>query len=278
MTQEFKQRTRFISLLSSLTCAALMVLFLSLLSCAVANPAQVTESEASDLAKKAVLTDLGGSKDSFLAVSSAPALQQSFSQVLSEGPGPLPFVFHISNEGEEHLGNVTKYHAPSDFILDSLVAISSSGEVYRIREGHNSLADFNRLANDYHVKIGSQEQARNYLAWFLAVNPENYLGLQRMSSVQQLKEEAEHEFKGLGKSPAEQRAAFEAWWRKHERQASRLDYQEQVKRTDRGFLVCFYDLSAMDRKDWHRGQGILRYSVEFSVNGEAGKLVAKKAE
>jgi hypothetical protein len=256
--------------------ARIVAVMLFLLSSTLAASAQVTESEASDLAKKAVLTDLGESKDSFLAVYSAPSLQQLFAQILSEGHSPLPFVFHISNEGEEHLGNVTKYHVPSDFILDSLVAISISGEVYRIREGHNSQGELNRLAKDYHVKIESEEQAQKYLAWYLAVRP--YLSLTEIHSAQQLKDEAEHTIKGWGKSPEEDNANFEAWWRKHERQANRLNYNEQVTRTDRGFLVSFYVLSDTDRKHLNRGPGILRVSMEFSANGEAASPALKKAD
>jgi hypothetical protein len=274
MTWRLNQSARFHRLLFVVTGTVLAALFL--LPSALAASAQVTEAEASDLAKKAVLTDLGDSKDSFLAVSSVPSLQQLFAQILSEGHSTSPFVFHISNEGEEHLGNVTKYHVPSDFILDSLVAISTSGEVYRIREGHNSQGELNRLAKDYHVKIESEEQARKYLAWYLAVRP--YLFLTEIHSAQQLKEEAGRTIKGWGKSPEEDNANFEGWWRKHERQANRLNYEEQVTRTDRGFLVSFYVLSDIDRKHLDRRPGILRVSIAFSANGEVGSPALKKAD
>lgn len=250
---------------------------LFLLSSAPAASAQINEDQASDLARKSVLAKLGETKESFLAVSSVPSLQQVLAHVLSEGHGPLPFVFHVSNEGEEHLGNVTKYHSHTDFILDVLVAVSASGQVYPIRWGSRALADFNRLANDYHVRIETEDQVRNYLAWFLAVNPVGDLTLEKMNSAQQLKETAEREFKGWGKSPEEEQAAFEAWWEKHQSQASRLDYETQVKRTNHGFSVSFYELSAIDRKDWHQGQSILQASIQFSVDGEAGRLAVKKA-
>lgn len=270
-----RQRPRCCRLLF-VTFAALAACFLLLSSRAAS--AQVSEAEANELARKAVLADLGHSEDSFLAVSSVPMFQQLFAQVVTEGHDPLPFVFHISNEGEEHLGNLTKYHLPSDFILDALVAVSVSGEVYRIREGHNSLGEYNRLASDYRVGLRSEGQVRNYLAWFLAVNPENYLALEKIGSVQQLKAEAERKFKGWRSSPDADEAAFDAWWRKHEQQASRLAYEEQVKRSDRGFVVSFYGLSVMDRRHLRCGLGVVRLSVEFSTNGEAGSVSVKMAD
>jgi hypothetical protein len=273
MTWRLNQSARFHRLLFVVTGTVVAVFFL--LPSALAASTQVTEAEASDLAKKAVLTDLRDSKDSFLAASSVPSLQQLFAQILSEGHSPLPFLFHISNEGEEHRGNVTKYHLPTDFILDSLVAVSTSGEVYRIREGHNSQGELNRLAKDYHVRIESEEQARNYLAWYLAVRP--YSFLTEIHSAQQLKEEAEHTIKGWGGSSEKDNANSEGWWRKHERQANGLNYEEEVTRTDRGFLVSFYIVSDIDRKHLDRGPGILRVSIAFSTNGEAGSPALKKA-
>lgn len=272
MTRNLHHRARFHRLFSGFTRAALVAVFL--LSSALATSAQVTEAQASELARKSVLAGLGKPKESFLDVSPVPALQELFARVATEGHGPLPFVFHISDEGVEHKGNVERYHLPVDAILNVVAAVSASGEVYTIREGSNSLPEFNRLANDYHVRLQSEERARKYLAWYLAIQPN--FSLTEIRSLQQLKEEAERTIKGWGKSPEEDKATFEAWWKKHEHEATRLDYEEQVARTARGFLVSFYDLSESERKHLRRGPGILRVSVEFSTNGEVGSLRVKK--
>ena len=276
MTQGHNRCARFRQFLFVIARTVPAMLFL--LSSALAASAQVTEAQASELARKSVLAGLGESKESFfLNVSpAAPALQQSFAQVLAEGHDPLPFMFHISDQGVEKRGNVEIVHAPLDLDLDVLVAVSTAGDVYTIRWGSHALGDFNRLAKDYHVKIESEEQARKYLAWYLAVRP--YLFLTEIHSAQQLKEEAGRTIKGWGKSPEEDNANFEGWWRKHERQANRLNYEEQVTRTDRGFLVSFYVLSDIDRKHLDRGPGILRVSIAFSANGEAASPALKKAD
>ncbi len=257
---------------SAVTRTALAILFL--LCSALAASAQVTEPEASDLARKSILAGLGMDKEPFLDVSPVPVLEQLFAEAAGEGHGSLPFVFHISNQGVEQKGNVKIYHISMDFELEYLVAVSTEGEVYRIQAGRGSLAEFNRLADRY-VRLQSEKQAQKYLAWYLTVNPENY-ALTKIGSPQQLKEEAEREFTGFGKSAGEDKATFEVWWRKHEHEATRLSYGEEVNRTDRGFLVRFYALWRIDPKHVRRGPSISRVSVEFSTNGQVGKLRFKR--
>ncbi len=253
-------------LVSALAEMALAVLFLFLLP-PVAS-AQVTDAQASELAKKAVLATLGKPEGSFLDVSPVHALQQLFAQIATEFHGPLPFVFHLTDFGVEHKGNIEIHHLP-EWELDVLAAVSASGDVYIMREGSKATPEFNRFAKDYHVIIQTEEQARKYLAWYLAIRL--YSSMTELRSAQQLKEEAERGIKGWGESPEKDSANFEAWWRIHEREATRLNYEEQVKRTKRGFLVSFYILSDTDRKSVQRGApGILRASLEFSTNGEAG--------
>jgi hypothetical protein len=240
----------------------------------LAASAQVTEAEATDLARKSILARLGMDKEPFLDVSPVPVLQQLFAEAAGDGHGSLLFLFHISNQGVEQKGNVKIYHVINDFELEYLVAVSTEGEVYCFQTGRGSLSEFNRLADRY-VRLKSEKQAQKYLAWYLTVNPENY-ALTKIGSPQQLKEEAEREFRGFGKSAGEDKATFEVWWRKHERRATRLSYGEEVNRTDRGFLVRFYVLWRIDPKHVRRGPSISRASVEFSRNGQVGKLTFER--
>lgn len=141
-------------------------------------------------------------------------------------------------------------------------------------KGAGSRGQFNQLASEYHVKLQSDEQAQKYLDWYLAVDPEN-LTLVKLDSAAQLKTAAERKFRRL-RCDAGGHPDFYAWWQKHEREATRLRWGTHIDRKNHGLRVSFYTISDIDPKRPERGPSILRASVEFSSDGQVGRVTLKR--
>jgi hypothetical protein len=244
-----------------------------LLSCArAAICAQLTESQAGDSAKESVLSALGRNQPAlFLSVKRDHALEELFTQVTDQRHGSMPFVFRISNEGEEHSGNTVRYHISSEGPLVFIVVVSDAGDVFQVKGVSDSQKQFNRLANRYHVNLQSDRQVQNYLSWYLAVNPTNFV-INKVDSAAQLKEVANTKFRSIVGHEGD----FEAWWQEQADTVSRLRFGDWVVRGNAGFTVRFYVLSEIDPKNVRRGPSVLHASVGFSTDGKVGKLTVKK--
>ena len=91
----------------------------------------------------------------------------------------------------------------------------------------------------------------------------------------ELKESAEREFRSNYMATIENmedesgfnKAVFDRWWKAHEKQAARLNYDG---------AVSFVDLSAIDHAQPDHGPSLLKTSLDISKRGRVSRLRARK--
>ncbi len=235
--------------------------------------AQVGVAAARELARSQALEYLGRKPDAFLAIARQDELETTFGRFIHDGPGGPPFIFRLTDVGDEVRGNTVTHRVPTPSVRMH-IAVSEAGRVFLLK-GRDSLRQMKLLAHAYHVRIENDADARDYAVWCLTIDPENYVQA-RLGSVEELKEVAQLGFRYSYSTDAERESQFEHWWKAHEEQAANLNYDGSVVRKGSGFVVRFVDLSIVTAKHRYHPPVLLERSLYVSPNGEIGRLQVRK--
>jgi hypothetical protein len=234
--------------------------------------AQVTVDQARELAKLDAQKsgDLG--KDHYLSVHAREDLEELFYSSISFGPTGFvrdPYIFEVSEDGREFVGNAVKLHTTMDAQpFKRLVAVSArSGQVFQL----DSLEHFNVLTKAYRVSIQNNSAALDYLNFYLAVAPERLL-IQVPYNPLQLKQFAEEAFFNVYPTLEEADAHFDPWWKKNGSALCRQKLGPVTTPIESGYLVTFLIISSIDKKSRSTGPGLLRLSLKISRDGQLQPL------
>jgi len=250
---------------------------------ALAN-AQVTDQAAREQARNTVRSQLHLRPDQFLGVQRDETLEQSLA--LAVGRVGSAFIYRASPSGDE-IKEATKaspsgneirentvvHHIVMDGDPMHIIAISSAdGTIYRIHGfGHSeSLAEFNKLITASNVTVASADQAESVAELYREVNPENHEGLTPILSLLGLKQAAERQCQGGGKSFDAGEKAFTSWWKRAEPLYATLPFQPKAVPHAGGYLVEWIVLSSPS--DENCGGAPLRAQLEINSDGRVGKV------
>jgi len=226
--------------------------------------AQVNENAAAELAKASVRKALGRRDQSFVACQRDIDLETKF---FTCSRTPAPFIFRLSLEGEEVIDERTVIvhswvHGSPDFI----VAVSDSGNLFRIHGFVDSKKEAEELALQYRINLEIAEDVRTFARFYITANPQNSIP-PIVDSVQELSDRVRSQFKmHFGDDNSELR--FSEWWQQHSNEIGKIDFSIAITRTGRQrFKVFFYSLRNLsDYRVW-TAPGFLRVYLKLSSNG-----------
>ena len=118
--------------------------------------AQVSEAAAQNLVRRHVLEFMKRKPDAFLEITREEELEKTFARFIHDEREEPPFIFHVTDVGDEVRGNTVIHHVPTPSLW-LYVAVSGSGRVFLFR-AKDCLEQINLLAD-----------ARGYAAWCITM-------------------------------------------------------------------------------------------------------------
>ena len=231
-----------------------------------ASCSEITDTAAMDLAKAAIRRTLGGDERTFVAITRDPGLENAFARCFSRPLEAAPFLFRASNQGEEARGPVTTAHLSVEGPIEFIIAVSGTGEVFEIKGARRSERQLGQLLERYRLDLRSVVGTRQFLQFYLAVNPQNRIP-RVVESASGVRDLAKGTFiarfgdeKGV--------SAFETWWQRHLQEVRTLDFKAQIAQDDAsGFSATFYALSDIGLGYPDKEPAVLRVSLKISAKG-----------
>ena len=243
--------------------------FLTVFCSAPLGAARAPEHQAREAAKKAVRTY--AERNTFFSAHRREDLEDVFHSVTPITDGALnqdPKIFELSDEGYEFGSDRVEFHSSVHGPVTYLVAVGArSGETFRISGFRDSQTEFNRLAQTYHVSVGTQLQAQDYADLYFRVDPMHYR-IFKTASLLLLKQLAERKYYESSDTFSAAEAQFAQWWDKNSNSLSQLTFRDDIATTDGGFTIDFLTLSGIDKKSPIPGPTPLVVRLTISKNGE----------
>lgn len=237
--------------------------------------AQVTDQSAREQASNIVRADLSSrvhfKADQFLGTRRDEDLEQSLA-IAEVGwrTGPW-FIYNISPTGIEIKENAIINHVATDAEFRYLVAVNASnGSAYRIHGFGlaESLAEFQKLMTAAKMRVSGTDQAEALADFYRKVNPENYQDLTPISSLVELKQEAERQCQTSSFDASER--AFHTWWKQAKPLYADVSFSETATPSGSGYLVEWVVLSRSAKGSC--GGAPLRARLAISSDGHVGKV------
>jgi hypothetical protein len=124
------------------------------------------------------------------------------------------------------------------------------------------LAEFEKLTAVLKVQVSSPDQAEALADFYRTVNPGNHEGLTPIVRLIELKQAAERQCQGGGKSFDAGERAFTSWWKRAEPVCATLPFQQKAVPHGSGYLVEWIVLSSPS--DENCGGAPLRAQLEIT--------------
>jgi len=192
-------------------------------------------------------------------------LEKQFLAFRHPFPPPVPatpYFYEVTEEGEAEKDEKTIIHVSFHGGLGYYTAISpKTGTVYRLRGFEESVSQFNRMADDFPVGIGTEAGSLNYALFFLKA----VRGFDENVIYDELdvKHTVERHFHDNFSSRAEQTKQFEKWWRHFSKAVDTLALSPEARVEKDHYVVV---LREIELKEW-TGPLMKEWTLAVSKNG-----------